>query len=158
MKKIFALALALLMLIALAACGETTKSETNTTPTETVTAIGDVVTGVIPSGWSFISGTDMNGADGADFICHAKEYKLGDAYLQAAVYNSGIDDAKAVLESADPYGAYVDEVELPNGTWYIAENAAASLIGDKAMLVKGYQCDFSSNEVQSILGSLNWAK
>ena len=31
------------------------------------------------------------------------------------------------------------------------------MIGEKACLVCGYECDFSSAEVQSILGSIQWA-
>lgn len=36
----------------------------------------------------------------------------------------------------------------------MAENAAAVQLSEKALLVKVYQCDFGSEEVQSILGSL----
>ena len=46
--------------------------------------------------------------------------------------------------------------ELANGTWYLAENAAAAQLDEKAIIVKGYQCDFGSDEIQSILGSLQW--
>ena len=51
---------------------------------------------------------------------------------------------------------YAGTKELANGTWYLAENAAAAKLGEKALLVKGYQCNFGSDEVQSILGSLQW--
>jgi len=40
----------------------------------------------------------------------------------------------------------------------VAENAARAQIGEKVFIVKGYECDFGSDEVQSILGSLQWAK
>ena len=46
--------------------------------------------------------------------------------------------------------------QLANGTWYLAENAAAAQLDEKAIIVKGYQCDFGSDEIQSILGSLQW--
>ena len=36
------------------------------------------------------------------------------------------------------------------------ENAACAQIGEKVFMVKGYECDFESDEVQSILGSLRW--
>lgn len=119
---------------------------------------GDVVAAELPSGWSLVSGTDMNGADSADFICNAEEFELGDPYLQAQEYVRDIEAAQSLLESEDPYGTYAGTKELPNGTWYLAENAAAAQLGDKVLLVKGYQCDFESKEVQDILGSLQWAQ
>ena len=45
-----------------------------------------------------------------------------------------------------------------NGTWYLAENAASAQTGEKVFMVKGYECDFGSDEVQSILGSPQWTK
>ena len=69
-----------------------------------------------------------------------------------------MDGVKAVLESGDPYGTYNGEKGLANGTWYLAENAACAQIGDTVFMVKGYECDFGSDEVQSILGSLQWVK
>lgn len=53
-------------------------------------------------------------------------------------------------------GTYDGEKELTNSTWYPAENAACAQIGEKVFMVKGYECDFGSDEVQSILGSLRW--
>lgn len=41
---------------------------------------------------------------------------------------------------------------------YVAENAASAQIGEKVFIVKGYECDFGSDEVQSILGTLQWTK
>ena len=159
MKKCFAVILVIIMLLSLSACGEKTSGGSGGNSGGTVSAVaGDVCTADIPGGWCFVSGSDMNGANSADFICHAKEYKLGDAYLQVEAYGTGIDDAKAVLESATPYGAYSGEADMDNGTWYIAENAAAALIGEKTMLVRGYRCNFNSDEVQAILGSLAWVK
>ena len=140
------------VLLALPACGGS--GETDSGAPTTVSASGDMVTAELPSGWSLVSGTDMNGVDLADFICHAEEFELGDPYLQAQEYFGGIEAARAVLESEDPYGTYAGTKELANGTWYLAENAAAAQLGEKALLVKGYQCDFGSEEVQSILGSL----
>ena len=100
----------------------------------------------------------MNGDDMADFICHAEEFEYGDPYLQVEEYPQDLDSAKALLESGDPYGTYDGEKELTNGTWYLAENAACAQIGEKVFMVKGYECDFGSDEVQSILGSLQWIK
>lgn len=65
---------------------------------------------------------------------------------------------KAVLESGNPYGTYAGEKKLANGTWYLAENIAITLLDDKVLTVKGYQCDFKSDEVQGILGSIQWNK
>ena len=115
-----------------------------------------MVTAELPSGWSLVTGTDMNGDDMADFICHAEKLEYGDPYLQVEEYPRGLDSAKAVLESGDPYGTYDGEKELTNGTWYLAENAASAQIGEKVFMVKGYEYDFGSDEVQSILGSLQW--
>lgn len=153
MKKIPWTLFALVMLLALAACGGPGGSAPKTTSSS-----GNVVAAELPSGWSLISGTDMHGVDLADFICHAEEFELGDPYLQAQEYFGGIEAAQAVLESEDPYGTYAGAKELANGTWYLAENAAAAQLGEKALIVKGYQCDFRSDEVQNILSSLRWVQ
>ena len=142
------------VLLALPACGGL--GENGDGKPKTTSASGDMVTAELPSGWSLVSGTDMNGVDLADFICHAEEFELGDPYLQAQEYFGGIEAARAVLESEDPYGTYYGEKELGGVIWYLTENAAAAQLGEKALLVKGYQCDFESEEVQSILGSLHW--
>ena len=139
------------MLLPLTACGGPGGSAPKTTSSS-----GDVVAAELPSGWSLISGTDMHGVDLADFICHAEDFELGGPYLQAQEYFGGIEAAQAVLESEDPYGTYAGTKELANGTWYLAENAAAAQLDEKAIIVKGYQCDFGSDEIQSILGSLQW--
>ena len=151
-KKALWLLFTAAVLLALPACGGS--RETDSGAPKMVSASGDMATAELPSGWSLVSGTDMNGVDLADFICHAEKFELGDPYLQAQEYFGGIEAARAVLESEDPYGTYAGTKELANGTWYLAENAAAAQLGEKALLVKGYQCDFGSEEVQSILGSL----
>ncbi|MCI9431145.1 MAG: hypothetical protein HFF70_01790 [Oscillospiraceae bacterium] len=155
-KKALWLLFTAAVLLALPACGGS--GETDSGAPKMVSASGDMVTAELPSGWSLVSGTDMNGVDLADFICHAEKFELGDPYLQAQEYFGGIEAARAVLESEDPYGTYAGTKELANGTWYLAENAAAAQLGEKALLVKGYQCDFGSEEVQSILGSLQWVQ
>lgn len=165
-NKILAFLLALTMVLALAACGgnngdnsdngNNSADSSNVSAPKTTTASGDMVTAELPSGWSLVTGTDMNGDDMADFICHAEEFEYGDPYLQIEEYPQGLDSAKAVLESGSPYGTYYGEKELTNGTWYLAETAASAQIGEKVFMVKGYECDFGSEEVQSILGSLQW--
>ena len=155
-KKALWLLFTAAVLLALPACGGS--GETDSGAPKMVSASGDMVTAELPSGWSLVSGTDMNGVDLADFICHAEKFELGDPYLQAQEYFGGIEAARAVLESEDPYGTYAGTKELATGTWYLAENAAAAQLGEKALLVKGYQCDFGSEEVQSILGSLQWVQ
>lgn len=165
-NKILAFLLALTMVLALAACGgnngdnsdngNNSADSSNVSVPKTTTASGDMVTAELPSGWSLVTGTDMNGDDMADFICHAEEFEYGDPYLQIEEYPQGLDSAKAVLESGSPYGTYYGEKELTNGTWYLAETAASAQIGEKVFMVKGYECDFGSEEVQSILGSLQW--
>ena len=155
MNKILAILLALTMMLALAACNGGNSGDS---APKTTAVSGDMVTAELPSGWSLVTGTDMNGNDMADFICHAEKFEYGDPYLQVEEYPQGLDSAKAVLESGDPYGTYDGEKELTNGTWYLAENAASAQIGEKVFMVKGYECDFGSDEVQSILGSLQWIK
>lgn len=123
---------------------------------KTTAASGDMVTAELPSGWSLVTGTDMNGDDMADFICHAEKFEYGDPYLQVEEYPQDLGSAKAVLESGNPYRTYDGEKELTNGTWYLAENADAAQIGEKVFMVKGYECDFGSEDVQIILGSLRW--
>ena len=169
-NKILAFLLALTMVLALAACGgnngengnsdngNNSADSSNVSAPKTTTASGDMVTAELPSGWSLVTGTDMNGDDMADFICHAEEFEFGDPYLQVEEYPQDLDSAKAVLESGNPYGTYDGEKELANGTWYLAETAASAQIGEKVFMVKGYECDFGSEEVQSILGSLQWAQ
>lgn len=120
--------------------------------------MGEVIKAEIPSGWCIVTSTEMTGTSGVDFLCHSDKYELGDAYIQIMPDSRDINMIKEMLISTDPYGAYSGKVELANGTWYIAENAAAAVIGEKALLVKGYAIDFISNEVQSILGSLQWAE
>ena len=175
MNKTLAILLALAMMLALAACngkngdngnsgngnsgnGNSSANSNNVSTPQTTTASGDMVTVELPSGWSLVTGTDMNGADMADFICHTEKFEYGDPYLQVEEYPQDLDSAKAVLESGNPYGTYDGEKELTNGTWYLAENAASAQIGEKVFMVKGYECDFGSEEVQSILGSLQWAQ
>lgn len=167
MNKTLAILLALAMMLALAACdgknGDNGNSgngnnSANVSAPQTTTASGDMVTVELPSGWSLVTGTDMNGVDLADFICHAEKFEYGDPYLQVEEYPQDLDSAKAVLESGNPYGTYDGEKELTNGTWYLAENAASAQIGEKVFMVKGYECDFGSEEVQSILGSLQWVQ
>lgn len=84
---------------------------------KTTAASGDMVTAELPSGWSLVTGTDMNGDDMADFICHAEKFEYGDPYLQVEEYPRDPDSAKTVPESGDPYGTYDWEKELTNGTW-----------------------------------------
>ncbi len=77
-KKILWLLFTAAILLALPACGGF--GETDSGAPKTVSASGDMVTAELPSGWSLVSGTDMNGVDLADFICHAEEFELGDPY------------------------------------------------------------------------------
>ncbi len=49
------------------------------------TVTGGVISANIPSGWCMVTGTEMNGASGSDYICHSKEFVLGDPYLQIMV-------------------------------------------------------------------------
>ena len=142
-----------MLALSLAACGNKGGN-----PSKTELVIGELIKAEIPDGWCIVTGTEMTGTFGADFICPSENYELGDAYLQAVPDSRDIDKVKDMLVSTNPYGAYSGEVELANGTWYIAENAAAAVIGEKSLLVKGYEIDFGSDEVQSVLGSLQWAK
>ena len=154
-KNILLAALIILLIFSLAACGAKNDGKTET-KTETFT--GDVITVSVPSGWSLVSGTDMNGANGADFICHSEKFEIGDPYLQTTKDDRDIAAIQKVLESEETFGKYIGEVESNGTTWYVAENAAAAMIGEKSCLVRGYECDFSSAEVQDILGSIRWAE
>lgn len=157
MRKIIFTVFALALVFSLAACGGSGNNGGGEMEAKTTPVSGDVVAAQLPAGWSLVSGTEMNGADGADFICRAEEYELGDPYLQTTKDGRDIADVQAVLKSEDPFGMYSGEKELANGTWYIAELAAAADIGGKVCLVRGYGCDFGSDEVQDILGGLQWA-
>lgn len=158
MNKILAILLALTMMLALAACNGGNSGDSGDSAPKTTAVSGDMVTAELPSGWCLVTGTDMNGADMADFICHTEKFEYGDPYLQVEEYPQDLDSAKAVLESGSTFGTYNGEKGLANGTWYLAENAACAQIGEKVFMVKGYECDFGSDEVQSILGSLQWIK
>ena len=83
--------------------------------------------------------------------------EMGDPYLQVTKDDRDIEAIRKVLQSEETFGKYTGEVESNSITWYVAEKAAAAMIGEKACLVCGYECDFSSAEVQSILGSIQWA-
>lgn len=155
MSKILAILMALTMILALAACGGD-KGGSNAPKTTAVS--GDMVKAELPSGWILVTGTEMFGNNTADLICHTEKYQTGDPYLQIEEYPQDLDSAKAVLESGKPYGTYSGEKKLTNGTWYLSENAAAAQIGEKVFMVKGYKCDFASDDVQTILGSLQWVK
>jgi len=152
-NKILVIILALTMMLALTACGGNDKNSGGDSASKMTTVSGDKVTAELPSGWILVTGTDMIGSDTADFICHTEKFKYGDPYLQVEEIQN-LKDAQTLLESGNPYGTYAGIKELTNGTWYLAENAAVSQIGEKVLLVKGYQCDFGSDDVQGILGSL----
>ena len=161
MHKILAILLALTMMLTLAACdgGDSGNSgNSDDSAPKTTAASGDLVKAELPSGWSLVTGTEMFGMDEADFICPTEKYEFGDPYLQVEEYPRDLDTAKALLESGNPYGTYIGEKALANGTWYVAETAAAAQIGEKVFMVVGYECDFGSEAVQSILGSLQWIK
>ena len=160
LNKIVALLLALTMALALTACGgsDTGSSGGSSAAPKTTSATGDMVTVEVPEGWSLVTGSDMFGTPTADFVCHSESYKVGDAYLQIEQASYNLDDLKGILESGSPYGTYSGEQALANGTWYLAENAAAAQLGDKVILVKGYKCDLGSAEVHTVLGSLQWVK
>ncbi|MGN0628369.1 MAG: hypothetical protein ACI4IW_01940 [Oscillospiraceae bacterium] len=152
MKKIIVFLIAL-ALLSLAACGGSAEAEV-----EMEHVSGDLAVADLPKGWSLVTGTEMNGASEADFICHSEDYQLGDAYLQVTRDGRDVGSIEEVLASETPFGKYYGEAELQNGTWYISENAAACTIDGYSMLVRGYACDFESSEVRNILGSLGWAK
>ena len=159
MHKILAILLALTMMLTLAACdggNSGNSSNSGDSAPKTTAASGDLVKAELPSGWSLVTGTEMFGMDEADFICPTEKYEFGDPYLQIEEYPQDLDTAKALLESGNPYGTYIGEKALANGTWYVAETAAAAQIGEKVFMVVGYECDFASEAVQSILGSLQW--
>ena len=89
MNKILAILLALTMMLALAACnggnsGDSSNSSNSNSSNsgdsapKTTAASGDMVTAELPSGWSLVTGTDMNGNDMADFICHAEKFEFGE--------------------------------------------------------------------------------
>ena len=158
MHKILAILLALTMMLTLAACDGGNSSNSGDSAPKTTAASGDLVKAELPSGWSLVTGTEMFGMDEADFICPTEKYEFGDPYLQIEEYPQDLDTAKALLESGNPYGTYIGEKALANGTWYVAETAAAAQIGEKVFMVVGYECDFGSEAVQSILGSLQWIK
>lgn len=153
MKKVMTILLSSLLvlcaLLTLTACGGDSKKAA--TP-----VTGEVVSAALPDGWTLITSTDMTGTSGADFLCHAEKYELGDPYLQVTKESRNIEAMRAVLEGEDPFGPYDGAVELDNGTWYIADLAAAAVIGEKVCLVRGYECDFGSDQVRAILGSLQW--
>lgn len=158
-NSIVCLLLATVMALVLTACGSSGGSNAGGL-TKTEEKSGDVVSAQVPEGWCFVSGTDMNGADLADFICHADEFELGDPYLQADdASGQTLDEFVAVLESEDPFGEYYGEKQLTNGTWYISKLAAATQLegSDKVLRVRSYECDLQSSEVQQIMGSLQWA-
>lgn len=151
-RKVISAVFSAALAISLAACG--IDPGTGTSGEKTTTVTGEVIKAEIPAGWCIVTSTDMTGASGADFICRSETYELGDSYLQAIPDSRNIDTFKRMLESTDPYGTYFGEVELTNGTWYIAANAAVTPIAEGTLIVKGYEIDFNSDEVQSILGSL----
>ena len=116
MNKILAILLALTMMMTLAACNSGNSGNSGDGTSKTTAASGDMVTAELPSGWSLVTGTDMNGDDMADFICHAEEFEYGDPYLQVEEYPRDPDSAKTVPESGDPYETYDWEKELTNST------------------------------------------
>lgn len=148
--------LAILGLLMLTACAGQQAGEGSSEEMKTQQASGDVVKAEIPEGWSLVSGTEMNGANGADYICHAEKFEIGDPYLQAEKTDQDLEKMQGVLESGDTFGKYLGSFDLGGNTWYIAENAAAAEIDGKVCLVRGYECDFSGAQVQAILGSIQW--
>ena len=150
MKKLFAALVVFAMILSLTACGGSPKLHE---------VAGGVITASIPSDWCFVSGTDMNGAAGSDYICHTDKFEIGDPYLQVMheMQNRSIEDLNELFESETVYGKYIGSFTLGETTWYTAEAACAGIIDDKVCLVLSYECDFENSEVQAILGSLRWA-
>ncbi|MDD8048385.1 MAG: hypothetical protein PHH04_02160 [Thomasclavelia sp.] len=149
MKKLVSVMLICLLAVSLVGCGggSSTKS-----------VKGGVVKAKIPEDWSLVDGKTMNGASGADYICNSKKFEVGDPYLNIAESSKDIADLKSTLKGEATYGKYYGESKLDNGTWYLAENAGTAKIGKKVIFVAGYKCDFDSDEVKDILGSLEWVK
>lgn len=159
MKKVMLIVLSLIFVLSFAACGETGGTQDKAdTSNKTKAVTGEVIKAEFPSGWCLVTSTEMTGTSGADFICHSEKYEFGDAYLQVIPDSRNVETIKEILVSTDPYGEYYGQVELANGTWYTAENAATAFIGEKTLIVKGYEIDFGSEEVLSILGSLQLAE
>ena len=150
MKRLVPLFLIIAILFSFSACGGSSK---------TLEVTGDVVSASIPTDWCLISGTEMNGANGSDFICHTKRFEIGDPYLQMMhdPQSRSIEDLQAFLESEEVYGKYFGSFECSALTWYIAEKAAGAAIEGKNCVVLSYECDMNSDEVRAILGSLAWA-
>ena len=142
MKRIFALALIAVMVFSMAACGGGGGTQVT----------GDVVSASIPSGWCMVSGTEMFGQDSCDFICHSKEYELGDAYMQIATSFSDYDSTRAAYADS----AWGDPVEFTvNGiTWSGADLGICADIGGTVVTVACYNVDFNDKEVQEILGTI----
>ncbi|MGN0172741.1 MAG: hypothetical protein ACI39E_08155 [Acutalibacteraceae bacterium] len=158
MKKVLCIVLCLILACSLAACSSSPAQGENGSQTQvqTKTVTGELVKVDIPEGWSLVTSTDMNGASGADYICHSESFEIGDPYLQAALDTRAIEDIQALFEAGDIFGASLGTADLNGTTWYLAEKAAAALIGEKVCLVLGYECDFSSDEVQQILSTIQW--
>ena len=156
MKKILAVIIALVLSLSFSACSG--KGNEKAPDSSSTSVVGEVITAEIPDEWGLVTSTEMTGTGGADFICHSKKYELGDPYLQITKDNRDIAAVQTVLESEKTFGTYTGTSELGGATWYIAENAAATLIDGKVCLVRGYECDFGSDEVHAILGSLRWAE
>lgn len=160
LNKIYALLLALAMLLTLAACGNTGSTNDSTdggvnTPA-TTQFTGDVVTAALPDGWCLTNGREVNGSVSIDYICNASSYQSDAPCMQVMDDSQSLGDLKAMLELESLYGTYMGSQKLANGTWYLAERAAVAQLGDKVIMVIGAGCDFGSEEVQSILGSLQW--
>ena len=162
MKKTITIALALIMLVFFAACGnnadtgDDSSAGTNTASelvTETVT--GELITADIPEGWCLITSTDLNGAIGEDFIYHVAntdDIQIGDPYIQVKKGNGNLEEVKESL--GDAFGTAVDPITTGDTTWYGRENGICAQMGDTIILALPYECDFSDTEVQAILGSI----
>ena len=174
-NKIKTLALLLALVLALScltACGskdsnpagsKDSESASNKTADESLAAVqGNVISARIPEGWILVPGAEIETVgylDEADYIFKGTEVNDSAPMLMIGEFYTGdLETYKEYIEGGS-FGDPIDPFTVNDLTWYAGKEGAVTQLGDKLCFVYPLNgADFSDETVQTILGTIDWAK
>ena len=178
-KIVSLLLVAVMLMAALTACGgggNTAKTDnnsgnSNTSQTEApkeeaklTDATGAVISAKLPDGWILKAGKDIETVgyvDDADYIIKGNDVDTSAPTLQVALANQSsedIDTWKGWIDGGS-FGDANEPFEVNGITWYTAKEGGVAFIDGKVCLVYNLNgASFTDSNIQTILGSISWAK